>query len=90
MLGSNGSLKSKGPRNQDSEFYACSWHKDGSEITVHLDMEARTCSFSIDDRPFGLAFVDLPYCVYPATAMGSGGCFRFLYINSACNEEGKL
>lgn len=87
MFGSGGATISKGPDNRDLEKYGVPWHKDGSEITVHLDMEARTCGFSIDDTYLGLAFLNLPPCVYPAASMGKGGEFRFLYISSACGEE---
>ena len=90
MFGSGGSTRSKGPLNQEDDYYGCTWHKDGTEITVHLDMEAKTCCFSVDDRPQGVAFVNLPHCVYPAASMSCGGAFRFLYISSACDEEGKL
>ena len=96
MFGSCGGTISKGPGNQDSADYGAPWHKDGTEITVHLDMEARTCGFSINGRTQGEAFVNLPSCVYPAVSMGSGGEFRFLCISSAsekdyCNcKDGKL
>ena len=89
MFGSSGSTRSKAALNREDDK-GCAWHTDGTEITIHLDMEAKTCGFSVNDRrQKAVVFRHLPNCVYPAFSMSHGGICRFLHISSACSEGTK-
>ncbi|EXX54251.1 hypothetical protein RirG_236270 [Rhizophagus irregularis DAOM 197198w] len=39
--------------NPASGFYYCpSFHEDGARITVHLDMNKRTCAFTVNGKKY--------------------------------------
>lgn len=82
LFGSGGFLRSKNPRAPQLDTYGVCWHRDRTVIDVHLDMDARTCSFSIDGTFLGIAYTDLPPCVFPAASMSGGGAMRFLTIDA--------
>ncbi|CAI2169008.1 7185_t:CDS:2 [Funneliformis geosporum] len=77
VLGSNGVLchntqKDNGPYTNQygNEFF------ENARITVHLDMNERTCSFSIDGQRYPVAFSNLPDEIYPAVSLKSPGKAR--------------
>ncbi|RIA85820.1 concanavalin A-like lectin/glucanase domain-containing protein [Glomus cerebriforme] len=43
------------------------------KITVHLDMDERTCSFSVNERRYPVAFHNLPNEIYPAVSLCAPG-----------------
>jgi hypothetical protein len=47
--------------------------KEKDIITVHLDMEKRTCSFSVNGISYPVAFRDLPDEIYPAVSLCAPG-----------------
>ncbi|CAB5388185.1 hypothetical protein RhiirA5_347391 [Rhizophagus irregularis] len=47
--------------------------KEKDIITVHLDMEERTCSFSVNRISYPVAFRDLPDEIYPAVSLCAPG-----------------
>ncbi|CAB4440186.1 unnamed protein product [Rhizophagus irregularis] len=50
--------------------------KEKDRITVHLDMEKRTCSFSVNGKRYPIAFRNLPDEVYPAVSLRAPGRAR--------------
>ncbi|CAG8523609.1 2381_t:CDS:2 [Diversispora eburnea] len=66
----------------------------GTKITVHLNMENRTLSYSVNGINFGEAFRDLPNEVYPAVSIKSPGKIRIqphtFSINSYQDNNNEL
>lgn len=58
--------------------YGTKFDKDGTRVTVHIDMDVRQCSFEVDGTNFGVAFWSLPAQVYPAVSMRYGGKVKFI------------
>ena len=58
--------------------YGAKYDSDGTRVTVHIDMDARQCSFEVNGMPFGVAFWDLPVQVYPAVSMRYGGRMKYI------------
>ncbi|CAG8647027.1 uncharacterized protein OCT59_000934 [Rhizophagus irregularis] len=74
VLGTNGYC-----RNYDYETYYCpSFHEDGARITVHLDMNKRTCSFTVNGTkyPKVSAWNNLPSKLYPIVSIKYPGQYR--------------
>ncbi|CAB4403529.1 unnamed protein product [Rhizophagus irregularis] len=61
-------LGSGGLYNPASGFYYCpSFHEDGARITVHLDMNKRTCAFTVNGKKYREVseWNNLPSKLYP-------------------------
>lgn len=58
--------------------YGTKFDKDGTRVTVHIDMDTRQCSFEVDGINLGVAFWSLPAQVYPAVSMRYGGKVKFI------------
>lgn len=58
--------------------YGAKFERDGTRVTVHIDMDARRCSFEVDGINYGVAFWTLPAQVYPAVSMRYGGKVKFI------------
>lgn len=58
--------------------YGTKFDKDGTRVTVHIDMDSRQCSFEVDGVKLGVAFWTLPAQVYPAVSMRYGGKVKFI------------
>ena len=58
--------------------YGTKFDKDGTRVTVHINMDTRSCSFEVDGINFGMAFWSLPAQVYPAVSMRYGGKVKFI------------
>ena len=58
--------------------YGAKYNADGSHVVVHIDMDARQCSFEVNGIRFGVAFYDLPDQVYPAVSMRYGGKLKYI------------
>ncbi|RGB27927.1 hypothetical protein C1646_768471 [Rhizophagus diaphanus] len=74
VLGSNGYC-----RNSNYETYYCpSFHEDGARITVHLDMNKRTCSFTVNGTKYPEVSVwnNLPSELYPIVSIKYPGRYR--------------
>ncbi|RGB33779.1 hypothetical protein C1646_743157 [Rhizophagus diaphanus] len=74
VLGSNGSCYSG---NRELYDY-CQSFGDGAKITVHLDMNKRTCSFTVNGTkyPEVSAWNNLPSKLYPVASLSYPGRFR--------------
>ncbi|CAG8594125.1 uncharacterized protein OCT59_000975 [Rhizophagus irregularis] len=73
VLGSGGNCSSV------SGFYYCpSFHEDGAKITVHLDMNERTCAFTVNGTKYleVLEWNNLPSKLYPVVSLCYPGRFR--------------
>jgi hypothetical protein len=74
VLGSNGYCY-----NSCNDLYYCpSFHSDGAKITVHLDMNKRTCAFTINGTkyPEVSEWDNLPSKLYPVVSLYYPGRFR--------------
>ncbi|CAG8465550.1 uncharacterized protein OCT59_000904 [Rhizophagus irregularis] len=56
----------------------CPSFGDGTKVTVHLDMNKRTCAFTVNGTKYKevLAWNDLPSKLYPVVSLRRSGCFR--------------
>ncbi|CAB5356750.1 unnamed protein product [Rhizophagus irregularis] len=70
-------LGSSGCCNKSIENY-CPPFGDGTKVTVHLDMNKRTCAFSIDGKKYREVseWDNLPSKLYPVVSLFSPGRFR--------------
>ncbi|CAG8647001.1 uncharacterized protein OCT59_000936 [Rhizophagus irregularis] len=75
VLGSNGSCCNPG---NSLNNYCPPFHNDGAKITVHLDMNRRTCSFTVNGTKYSevSAWNNLPSKLYPVVSLYSPGRFR--------------
>ena len=58
--------------------YGTKYDSDGTRVTVHVDMDARQCSFEVNGTHLGVAFWNLPAQVYPAVSMRYGGRVKLI------------
>ncbi|CAB5189635.1 unnamed protein product [Rhizophagus irregularis] len=74
VLGSGGYCCN--PKN--SVYYCPSFHKDGTRITVHLDMNKRTCAFTINGTKYREVseWKNLASNLYPVVSLKYPGRFR--------------
>ncbi|CAB4403566.1 unnamed protein product [Rhizophagus irregularis] len=74
VLGSNGYCLN----NFNNVYYCPSFHSNGAKITVHLDMNKRTCSFTVNGTKYSevSAWNNLPSKLYPVVSLYSLGRFR--------------
>ncbi|CAB5356878.1 unnamed protein product [Rhizophagus irregularis] len=74
VLGSDGSYCNSGKRIGNY----CSRFGDGAKITVHLDMDNRTCAFTVNGTkyPKVSSWDNLPSKLYPVVSLASPGRFR--------------
>ncbi|GES97535.1 hypothetical protein GLOIN_2v1878045 [Rhizophagus clarus] len=72
VLGSNGSCA-----NSSKGIDYCPSFGDGARITVHLDMNKRTCAFTVNGKkyPEVSAWNNLPSKLYPVVSLRYPGCF---------------
>jgi hypothetical protein len=57
--------------------YCPSFRNDGTKITVHLDMNNRTCAFTINSTKYPVVSEwNLPSKLYPIVSLRSNGIFR--------------
>ena len=56
----------------------CSSFRDGAKITVHLDMNERTCDFTVNGKKYReiLKWNNLPAKLYPVVSLQYPGRFR--------------
>jgi hypothetical protein len=74
VLGSGGYC-----RNSCNDFYYCSpFHENGAKITVHLDMNKRTCAFTVNGTKYREVseWNNLPSKLYPVVSLQYPGRFR--------------
>ena len=73
VLGSNGKCWNS---NMESDY--CPPFEDGTRITVHLDLNKRTCAFTVNGTkyPEALGWNNLPEKLYPVVSLNSNGRFR--------------
>ncbi|CAB4403531.1 unnamed protein product [Rhizophagus irregularis] len=72
-------LGSGGLCNSTSGFYYCpSYQEDGARITVHLDMNKRTCAFTVNGKKYREVseWNNLPSKLYPVVSLNYPGRFR--------------
>jgi hypothetical protein len=64
--------------NSSKSVNYCPPFGDGSKITVHLDMNKRTCAFTVNGTkyPEVLEWNNLPSKLYPVVGLRDPGCFR--------------
>ncbi|GES97528.1 hypothetical protein GLOIN_2v1482344 [Rhizophagus clarus] len=75
VLGSNGYCSNASIK----EFNYCpGFHKDGTIVTVHLDMNKRTCAFSVNGTKYReiTEWNNLPPKLYPVVSLCRHGRFR--------------
>ncbi|GBB90596.1 hypothetical protein RclHR1_01760020 [Rhizophagus clarus] len=74
VLGANGNLFNSG----NWSNYCPSSNKDGTKITVHLDMNKRTCSFTVNGTKYPKVptWNNLPSILYPVASLKYPGRFR--------------
>jgi hypothetical protein len=58
--------------------YGDKWDDDGTHIAVHVDMDQRTLSFTVNGVDHGLAFFGLSDAVYPAVSMRHPGRVKYI------------
>ncbi|EXX54254.1 uncharacterized protein OCT59_000978 [Rhizophagus irregularis] len=77
VLGSGGAFRNN---NNFVRNYCPSFHKDGARITVHLDMNKRTCAFTVNGIKYReiLEWNNLPSKPYPVVSLRYPGRFRIL------------
>ncbi|EXX55261.1 uncharacterized protein OCT59_000974 [Rhizophagus irregularis] len=70
VLGSNGYCRNSGI--SSLENYCPPFHEDGARITVHLDMDKRTCSFTVNDTKYREVseWNNLPSKLHPVVSLG--------------------
>ncbi|EXX50646.1 uncharacterized protein OCT59_000935 [Rhizophagus irregularis] len=75
VLGSNGSCCNPG---NSLNNYCPPFHYDGAKITVHLDINRRTCSFTVNGTKYSevSAWNNLPSKLYPVVSLKYPGRFR--------------
>ena len=73
LLGSNGVIchNISDYKNKYGQMFG-----ENDRITVHLNMEEKTCSFSINGKRYPIAFRDLPDEIYPAVSLKTPGKAR--------------
>ncbi|CAB5356718.1 unnamed protein product [Rhizophagus irregularis] len=73
VLGSNGCVRNSGTSIKDY----CPLFGDGTKVTVHLDMNRRTCSFTINGIKYReVSEWNLPSKLHPVVSLRSPGRFR--------------
>jgi hypothetical protein len=74
VLGSNGYCFNSGI----GSVYCPTFHKDDSKITVHLDMNKRTCAFTVNGKKYPeiSAWNNLPTKLYPVVSLNYPGRIR--------------
>ncbi|CAB5189649.1 unnamed protein product [Rhizophagus irregularis] len=77
VLGSGGAFRNN---NNFVRNYCPSFHEDGARITVHLDMNKRTCAFTVNGIKYReiLEWNNLPSKLYPVVSLRYPGRFRIL------------
>ncbi|GBB90598.1 hypothetical protein RclHR1_01760022 [Rhizophagus clarus] len=72
VFGSNGSCFNAG----NYSIYCLSFREDGTKVIVHLDMNKRTCAFTVNGTRYPEVFVNLPSKLYPVISLCYPGRFR--------------
>ncbi|RIA88528.1 hypothetical protein C1645_826212 [Glomus cerebriforme] len=74
VLGSYGNCYNSG----NGQSYCPSFNKDGAKITVHLDMNKKTCAFTINGTKYAevSSWNNLPSKLYPIVSFRHPGRFR--------------
>ena len=58
--------------------YNCSSFGEDAKITVHLDMNKRTCAFTVNGKKYPVVskWDNLPSKLYPVVSLSYPGCLR--------------